>query len=199
MFMEDLPLIILLIDDKAERAGLVAAGLEKASLTHIPSAAPEFLAKAVNKLQPEVIIMNCDRPDKSQIENLKLATRDNPKPIVMFVEGGHSALAKDAVRAGISAYIVDGLQPARVQPVIDIAIERFNMFHDLNRKLEKTQADLDARKLIERAKGILMETRGVSEAQAFKAMRDLAMKESVTLKQVSENIISVSKLLKDGA
>ena len=83
--------------------------------------------------------------------------------------------------------------------MIDIAIERFNMFHDLNRKLEKTQADLDARKLIERAKGILMETRGVSEAQAFKAMRDLAMKESVTLKQVSENIISVSKLLKDGA
>ena len=142
--------------------------------------------------------MDSENPDQAVIKNLKTATQSNPKPIIMFVEGSDGDLTKEAIRSGISAYIVDGLMPARVQPVVDIAIERFKMFDSLKKELEKSKEDLEARKLIERAKGILMDKRGLTEEDAFKSMRELAMKESITIKKVSENILSVASLLQGG-
>ena len=113
----------------------------------------------------------------------------------MFVEDGDGSLAKEAVHAGVSAYIVDGLQSKRVRPVIEVAVERFKMFNGLKKELVKSQENLEARKTIERAKGILMDKRGQTEDEAFKSMRALAMKESITIKKVAENILSVSHLL----
>ena len=99
------------------------------------------------------------------------------------------------MRAGVSAYIVDGLTSSRVQPVIEVAIERFKMFDGLQRELEKSKEDLEARKVVERAKGILMDKRNLSEKEAFVSMRKLAMQESITIKQVADKVLSVASLL----
>ena len=189
------PLIVLLIDSNAERARIVEAGLCGAAITKMASSDSGNILSSISKLQPDVIIMDCESPDRDTIENLRIVARENPKPIVMFVEDGDGSLAKDAVRAGVSAYIVDGLTASRVKPVIDVAIERFNMFDDLKRELEKSKNDLEARKIIERAKGVLMDKRKTSESEAFGSMRKLAMKESITIKQVADKILSVSELL----
>jgi response regulator NasT len=112
----------------------------------------------------------------------------------MFVENGDGALAREAVRAGVSAYIVDGLSEKRVLPVVEIAIERFKMFDALWRDLEKSKRDLEARKAIERAKGLLMEKRKLSENDAYAAMRTMAMKQKISIKDVADNILSVACL-----
>jgi len=191
------PLIVLLIDSDAERARIVEAGLRGAAITKLASSDSGNILSSISKLQPDVIIMDCDSPDRDTIENLRIVARENPKPIVMFVEDGDGSLAKEAVRAGVSAYIVDGLTSSRVQSVIEVAIERFKMFDGLQRELEKSKEDLEARKTIERAKGILMDKRGISESEAFASMRKLAMQESITIKQVADKILSVASLLGD--
>lgn len=191
------PLIVLLIDSDAERARIVEAGLRGAAITKLASSDSGNILSSISKLQPDVIIMDCDSPDRDTIENLRIVARENPKPIVMFVEDGDGSLAKEAVRAGVSAYIVDGLTSSRVQSVIEVAIERFKMFEGLQRELEKSKEDLEARKTIERAKGILMDKRGISESEAFASMRKLAMQESITIKQVADKILSVASLLGD--
>ena len=191
------PLIVLLIDSDAERARIVEAGLRGAAITKLASSDSGNILSSISELQPDVIIMDCESPDRDTIENLRIVARENPKPIVMFVEDGDGSLAKEAVRAGVSAYIVDGLTSSRIQPVIEVAIERFKMFDGLQRELEKSKEDLEARKAIERAKGILMDKRGVSESEAFASMRKLAMQESITIKQVADKILSVASLLGD--
>lgn len=191
------PLIVLLIDSDAERARIVEAGLRGAAITKLASSNSGNILSSISQLQPDVIIMDCESPDRDTIENLRIVARENPKPIVMFVEDGDGSLAKEAVRAGVSAYIVDGLTSSRIQPVIEVAIERFKMFDGLQRELEKSKEDLEARKTIERAKGILMDKRGISEGEAFASMRKLAMQESITIKQVADKILSVASLLGD--
>lgn len=191
------PLIVLLIDSDPDRARIVEAGLRGAAITKLASSNCGNLLSSIAELQPDVIIMDCESPDRDTIENLRTVARENPKPIVMFVEDGDGGLAKEAVRAGVSAYIVDGLTSARIQPVIEVAIERFKMFDGLQRELVKSKEDLEARKVIERAKGILMDKRKISESEAFASMRKLAMTESITIKQVADKILSVASLLGD--
>lgn len=189
------PLIVLLIDSKPERARIVEEGLKGKAVVRQAAAmhGVELLA-LIERLQPDAIIIDCDSPDRDTIENLQLVARKNPKPIVMFVENGDGALAKEAVRAGVSAYIVDGLSSRRVLPVLEIAIERFKMVDALWRDLEKSKRDLEARKVIERAKGLLMEKRKLSESQAYAAMRSMAMKQGKPLKDIADSILSVASL-----
>jgi response regulator NasT len=190
------PLVVLLIDSNPERAKLVEQGLTANSVVRQASRAggPELLA-LIAELQPDVIIIDCDSPDRDTIESLRSVARHNPKPIVMFVEEGDGDLAREAVRAGVSAYIVDGLSSSRVQSVIDVAIERFRLIDALHKELAKSKEDLAARKVIERAKGILMEKRGMTENAAYEAMRSMAMNQGKQLKEVAESIISVTSLL----
>ncbi|MEN8723195.1 MAG: ANTAR domain-containing protein [Alphaproteobacteria bacterium] len=194
--MNEAPLIVLLIDSDEERARTVEDGLQGAAVVKQASAVhgTELLA-IIRDLQPDAIIIDCDSPDRDTIENLQLVARENPKPIVMFVEDGDGALAKEAVRAGVTSYIVDGLSESRIKPVIEIAIERFKMVDSLRKDLEKSRADLEARKTIERAKGMLMQKRDMSENDAYAAMRNMAMKQGKTIKDVAENILSVMSLL----
>jgi len=191
------PLIVLLIDSDVKRARIVEAGLKGASITKVDSSDGAHLLKSIERIQPDVIIMDCESPDNDTIENLRLVAKENPIPIVMFVTDVDGSIAKKAVRAGVSAYIVDGLTSSRIRPVIEVAIERFKMFDGLQKELEKSKEDLEARKTIERAKGILMDKRNISESEAFASMRKLAMQESITIKQVAEKILSVASLLGD--
>lgn len=189
------PLIVLLVDSDPERARIVEEGLGGAAITKLASSNSGNLLSSIDALQPDVIIVDCDSPDRDTIENLRLVAKQNPKPVVMFVEDGDGSLAKEAVRAGVSAYIVDGLSAPRVRPVIEIAIERFAMVDELRRDRDKSREDLETRKLLDRAKGFLIDERGMSEAEAYKAMRDLAMAEAIPMRQVAERIISVAALL----
>jgi len=191
------PLIVLLIDSDTERAQIVEDGLRGAAITKLASSDSGNILSSIKQLQPDLIIMDCDSPDKNTIDNLRIVARENPKPIVMFVEDGDGTLAKEAVRAGVSAYIVDGMSASRIKPVIEVAIERFKMFETLQRELEKSKEDLEARKVIERAKGLLMDKRKISENEAFASMRKLAMQESITIKQVADKILSVASILGD--
>lgn len=190
-------LIVLVVDADPERIRVVEQGLSGfAVVRHVNSLGSVSLLEQINRLQPDVIIIDCDAPDRDTIENLRTVARENPKPIVMFVEDGDGTLAREAIRAGVSAYIVDGLNETRVRPVLEIAIERFKLVNELRQELEKSKADLAARKVIEKAKGILMTQRGLSENDAYSAMRSMAMKQGKPLKEVAENIISVADLLR---
>lgn len=194
--MTEPPLIVLLVDSNRERAKIVEDGLRGLAVVkqaHRLHGAE--LLDVVRQLQPDAIVIDCDSPDRDTIENLQLVARENPKPIVMFVEDGDGALAKEAVRAGVTSYIVDGLSQRRIKPVLEIAIERFRMVDALQKDLQKSKADLEARKVIERAKGMLMEKRQMTENEAYAAMRSMAMKQGKTIKDVAESILSVLSIL----
>ena len=189
-------LSVLLIDDNPDRVRLVEQGLVKDAIVHLAqSVRGKALLDLIADIQPDVIIMDCESPDRDTIESLRVVAQNNPKPIVMFVEDQNGDLAREAVEAGVSAYIVDGLTPKRVQPVIDVAIARFKMLNGLRTELKKSQEDLAARKVIERAKGLLMEKRGMSEQDAFAAMRSMSQERGQPLKEVAESIIAIANLL----
>ncbi len=192
-------LVVLLVDDDPERAKMIEQGLAGcALLKHTPSIGGPELIRMIEDVKPDCIIIDCESPDRDTIENLRTMARHNPKPIVMFVEDGDSEKAREAVRAGVSAYIVDGLSTSRIKPVIDVAIERFRMVDALHRELAKSREDLAARKLIEKAKGILMEKRSLSEGAAYEAIRSMAMNQGKQLRDVAQSIISVNSLLEGG-
>jgi response regulator NasT len=190
-------LTVMLVDDQPARAAL----LEQALLDHdykviarLSSAAG--LAEQVARLEPDVIIIDIESPDRDTLEHMSILHRDNPRPVVMFAEeGDDSGSIERAMRAGVSAYIVDGLNPARVKTIVDVAVARFREFHALRRELEETRSQLADRKQIDRAKGLLMKQRGLDEQQAYHAMRKMAMDRGQRLAEVAANIIAVFELL----
>ncbi len=194
--VNEAPLIVLLIDSDPRRAAIVEQGLRDRAVVHIANDLTSVgLLERINGLQPDAIIIDCESPDRDTIENLRTVAQENPKPIVMFVEDGDGSLAKEAVRAGVSAYIVDGLSESRILPVIEVAIERFKMVDGLWKELQKSKDDLETRKVVERAKGLLMEKRGMNEQSAYSAMRETSMTSGKPLKQVAEEILSIADLL----
>ena len=191
-----MPLRVLLVDDDAERAKMVEEGLsENAVVTMATQIHGRPLLDLIAHLQPDVIIMDCQSPDRDTIESLRQVAQSNPKPIVMFVEEEGSAFMHEAIEAGVSAYVIDGLKPNRVRPLIDTAMTRFKVMDGLRSELKKTKDDLAARKVIERAKGLLMERQGMTEAQAFSAMRDMSQQQSKPLKEVADSVIAIFGLL----
>jgi response regulator NasT len=189
-------LLVLLADSDPERARIVEEGLTGFAVVRRSSGTgANALLNDIKHWQPDVIIIDCQAPDRDTLENLRTVARENPKPIVMFVEDGDGSLAREAIRAGVSAYIVDGLVETRVRPVLEVAIERFRLVHELQQELEKSKADLAARKVIEKAKGILMKQRGMGEDEAYGVMRTMAMRQGKTLKEIAENVISIADLL----
>ncbi len=186
----------MLVDDQPARAAL----LEQALLDHryqviARLSSAEGLAEQVAKLEPDVIIIDIESPDRDTLEHMASLHRENPHPVVMFAEEGDSNSIERAMRAGVSAYIVDGLNPARVKTIVDVAIARFREYQALRRELEETRTQLADRKQIDRAKGLLMKHRNLNEEQAYNAMRKMAMDRSQRLAEVANNIIAVMALL----
>lgn len=190
------PLKVLVIDDDIERAKQVEEGLSGDAVVHMASRIHgRGLLELIASVHPDVIIMDCNSPDRDTIESLRQVAQSNPKPIVMFVEEEGSDQMTAAIQAGVSAYVIDGLTPKRVRPLINTAIARFKVMDELKSELTKTKNDLAARKIIERAKGLLMKTQNMSEDQAFKAMRDMSQQQGKPLKDVAENIIAILDLI----
>jgi response regulator NasT len=187
---------VLVVDDAVERAetivrALAGAGYEVAAL--VPSSA-DLYAEA-ERLKPDVVIIDVDSPDRDTLEHLAVLSSSAPRPVVMFTQDDDSDKIREAVRAGVSAYIVDGLEGARVKPILEVAIARFEQFQALRRELDETGEKLAERKLIERAKGLLMQGRGLSEEDAYRALRRQAMENNTRLADVARQVVSIAGLL----
>ena len=190
------PLRVLLIDEDPERARQVEEGLMTNAIVHTTiQTHGRVLLELISRISPDVIIMDCNSPDRDTIESLRLVAQSNPKPIVMFVEEEGSERMQEAIDAGVSAYVIDGLKSKRVQPLIDTAIARFRHMDSLRNELKKTKEDLAARKTIERAKGLLMQHHGMSEDEAFSSMRTMSQQQGKPLKDVAESVLTIVGML----
>jgi response regulator NasT len=190
------PATVMLVDDTPTRAALLEQALTDQGLTvvcRLESA--QGLMKRVEDHQPDIIIMDLDSPDRDTLENMSVLNQHNPKPIIMFADEDDSRVIEQAVQAGVSAYIVDGINPKRVKTILDVAIARFREYQALKNELEKTRNLLADRKTIDKAKGLLMKTKGLDEEQAYHAMRKMAMDQSKPLVTIADNILSVMELL----
>ena len=187
---------VMLVDDQPARAALLEQALRDHQFTVIARlSSAAGLADQVARLEPDIIIIDIESPDRDTLENMAILHRDNPRPVVMFAEEGDSGTIERAVRAGVSAYVVDGLNLSRVKPIVDVAIARFREFQALRQELQETRTQLADRKQIDRAKGLLMKHRGLDEQQAYQAMRKMAMDRGQRLGEVASNIIAVLELL----
>ena len=187
---------VLIVDESEQRAavlreGLVMAGHEVAASL----ASPLELLRAVEDLQPDVIVIDTESPTRDVLEHVVIVSQSSPRPIVMFATDRGSETIREAVRAGVSAYVVDGLDAARVKPIVEVACARFEEFQRLKTELAEANLKLSERKLVERAKGLLMRSRGLSEEDAYQALRKLAMSKKLRLGDVAQRVLETAELL----
>ena len=190
------PLSILIIDENRLRAAVIEDGLRDAgydSLTVVHDVAG--IARKIADTSPDVIVIDLENPNRDVLESMFQLSRAVRRPIAMFVDRSDQASIEAAVDAGVSAYVVDGLKRERVKPIVDMAISRFNAFARMARDLEEARSQLESRKLIDRAKGILMTTRGLSEADAYALLRKTAMNQNRKISEIAESLITAAGLL----
>jgi response regulator NasT len=186
---------VLLIDPDPARAALVAEGLGDIQPLELKRKA--VLDEAdIAAFKPDVIVISCDSPERDTLESLREATAGNPRPVVMFTDRSTPGLAEAAVQAGVAAYVVDGLAAARVRPVLEVAMSRFALMQGLRTDLAKAQADLASRKVIDRAKGLLMKERGLDEDAAYGVLRKLAMDTGRPIGAVASDLVAFASVLK---
>lgn len=187
---------VLVFDESPVRAEILREGLALAGHEVVAMLdSPLDLIRQVDSLEPDVIIVHTDSPTRDVLEHIVMISRDRPRPIVMFASDAGSETIREAVRAGVSAYVVDGLDAARIQPIIEVAVARFDAFQSLKTELAAATDKLAERKLVERAKGILMKQRGMSEDAAYNALRKLAMDRNKRLADVARQLIDMAELL----
>lgn len=153
------------------------------------------LDKACCELQPDIVIIDTESPSRDTLENICVMTMHEPRPIVMFTHDGDKEQIKQATRAGVSAYVVGSIPNERLRPVIDAAIARFDEFKLLREELNEANDKLNERKLIERAKGLLMKQRGLDEEQAYNMLRNMAMQRNMKIKDLANELMNAAKLL----
>lgn len=163
------------------------------SLTVIASV--ESLARRLRDLDPDVVLIDLANPSRDTIEELALASKPLERPVALFVDRTDADLTRAAIEAGVSAYVVAGLQPDRVVPILDAAIARFQLFRRMRTELETTRRALEERKLIDRAKGIVMKARGLSEDEAYALLRKAAMDQGRKLAEIAAAIVTAAGLL----
>jgi two-component system, response regulator / RNA-binding antiterminator len=189
-------LSILIIDENRLRASVIEAGLRDAGYTDLTVVHDVVgIARRIADIEPDVIVISLENPNRDMLENMFQLSRAVQRPIAMFVDRSDQAAIEAAVEAGVSAYVVDGLKRERVKPILDMAISRFNAFSRMARELQEARSELENRKLIDRAKGILMSTRGLSEADAYALLRNTAMNQNRKISEIAESLITASGLL----
>ncbi len=189
-------LTVLVIDESRNRAAEICAGLALAGhqvAAVLPSALD--LPAQVQAIRPDVILIETDSPSRDTLEHLSTLGRDLPRPVIIFSHDGDGEVIRAAVKAGVAAYVVDGLETARLKPIIAVAVARFEEQQALKRELAEASKKLSDRKSIERAKGLLMKARGLDEEAAYAALRRLAMERGKTLGAVAKEVIAIAGVL----
>ena len=188
---------IVIVDESPIRAAILVEGLQEAGftgVTHI-SEMHNLLAR-IYALDPDVILIDLENPSRDVLEQMFQVSRAVRRPIAMFVDQSDSASIQASVDAGVSAYIVDGLKKERIKPILDLCISRFNAFSKLQDELERTKSALEDRKVIDRAKGILMKLKGLTEDEAYVLLRSTAMREKKKIGEIAQSIVTAAELLK---
>jgi len=188
---------VLLVDDNAERAAAVSAGLAADGCEVVALVADHAdIVAEVRRARADVIVCDLDHASRDAIDSMRALHRDEPRPVVMFVDRTEPGSIAAAMEAGVAAYVVEGLSPSRVRAVIDVAVARFQAHQALRAELAEARSQLSERKLVERAKGLLMQTRRMSEDETYRTLRRLAMDQGKRLADVAESVIAMAKLLR---
>src|SRR5262245_49786289 len=191
-----IPLSILIIDENRLRAAVIEDGLRDAGYTNLTVVNDVVgIAAKIAQIDPDVIVIDLENPNRDVLESMFQLSRAVQRPIAMFVDRSDQASIEAAVEAGVSAYVVDGLKRERVKPVVDMAVSRFNAFARMARELEEARSQLENRKLIDRAKGILMSTRNMSEADAYALLRKTAMNRNRKISDIAESLVTAAGML----
>src|SRR4051795_11127359 len=188
---------IVIVDESPIRAAILEEGLREAGFTGVVHISEmQGLLARIYALDPDVIVIDLETPSRDTLEQMFQVSRAVRRPIAMFVDQSDSASIQASVEAGVSAYIVDGLKKERIKPILDLCVSRFNAFSKLQDELERTKSALEDRKIIEKAKGILMKVKGLTEDEAYVLMRSTAMREKKKIGEIAQSILTASELLK---
>lgn len=188
---------IVVVEKDRERAAMIVDGLRAAGDHDVHVIADDIgLARRIAELNPDLVLIDAGNPSRDVLEELTLATAPMDRPVAMFVDQSDGSLTKAAIEAGVSAYVVNGLRPERIRPILDAAIARFHMVQKMRVELAETRRALEERKVIDRAKGILMRARGIGEDEAYSLMRKAAMDQGRKVADVAQALITAADLLK---
>jgi response regulator NasT len=187
---------ILVVDPDPSRRQRVVAVLRQAPDVRILLIENTLgVVEHVSQFAPDVVIVACEAPARDAIEDLRRVTETNPRPIVMFVDRSEPEHAEAALRAGVAAYVVDGIDTGRMRSILDIAMAQFRVTEDLRQDLADARASLAARKTIEKAKGVLMKRRNVDEAAAYALLRKASMDQGKSIVEVAAQLLSAEAML----
>jgi response regulator NasT len=193
----DASLNIVIVDDSPVRAAILEEGLREAGYVNVVriEGTTKLLAR-IYALDPDVILIDLENPSRDVLEQMFQVSRIVKRPVAMFVDQADSASIQASVDAGVSAYIVNGLKKERIKSILDLCISRFNAFSRLQTELEQTKSALEERKVIDRAKGILMKAKNLSEEQAYALLRKTAMNENRKIAEVAQSVVIAAELFK---
>ncbi|HVI66183.1 MAG TPA: ANTAR domain-containing protein [Bradyrhizobium sp.] len=188
---------IVIVDESPIRAAILEEGLREAGYTSVVRISEmQSLLARIYALDPDIIVIDLENPSRDILEQMFQVSRAVRRPIAMFVDQSDAASIQASVDAGVSAYIVDGLKKERIKPILDLCVSRFNAFARLQDELDRTKSALEERKVIDRAKGILMKLKGLTEEEAYVLMRSTAMREKKKIGEIAQSILTASELLK---
>ena len=188
---------IVIVDESPIRAAILEEGLREAGYTSVVRiGGMQSLLARIYALDPDIILIDLENPSRDVLEQMFQVSRAVRRPIAMFVDQSDATSIQASVDAGVSAYIVDGLKKERIKSIVDLCVSRFNAFAKLQDELDRTKNALEERKVIDRAKGILMKLKGLTEEEAYVLLRSTAMREKKKIGEIAQSILTASELLK---
>jgi response regulator NasT len=188
---------IVIVDESSIRAAILEEGLREAGFMAVERLSDmNNLLMRIHAIDPDVILIDLENPSRDTLEQMFQVSRIVRRPVAMFVDQSDTASIQASVDAGVSAYIVDGLKKERIKSILDLCVSRFNAFSKLQNELERAKTDLEDRKTLDRAKGILMKSKGLTEDEAYRLMRSAAMREKKKIADIAAAIITAAELLK---
>jgi len=186
---------IMLVDQDAGRSAILRQALSDAGHTVVARIEPgRSLLSEVQACRPDIVIVDMEAPGRDTLEQMREIGRDQPKPIILFSNKRDGEYIRQAVQAGVSAYVVDGLSRERIMPIVEVAIARFREFEALRQELHETKSQLADRKVIDKAKGVLMQRRGLSEDAAYQLLRKAAMDRNLKVAEVARTLLALESL-----
>jgi response regulator NasT len=188
---------VLIVDQNLLRAAVLEDGLREAGYRDLIVVRDmQNLLRRIVDEEPDVILIDLENPNRDVLEQMFQVSRVVRKPVAMFVDQADRGAIEAAIDAGVGAYVVDGLRKERVRSIVDMAISRFQAFEKLRNELDETRQQLVDRKLVDRAKGILMKQRGIDEQEAYELLRKAAMRGNLKVAQVAQSVVTAAELLK---
>ena len=188
---------IVIVDANPIRAAILEGGLREAGYVNVTRIEDRTgLLARIYAIDPDVILIDLENPSRDELEQMFQVSRAVKRPIAMFVDQSDTASIEASVDAGVSAYIVGNLQKDRIKTILDLCISRFNAFARLQDELDRAKSALEDRKVIDRAKGILMKAKNLTEEQAYALLRKTAMNENKKIADVAQSVITAAELFK---